>query len=777
MSYQVLARKWRPQTFHQLVGQDHVKQALVNALNEQRLHHAYLFTGTRGVGKTTIARIFAKSLNCEQGISAQPCGQCSTCLDIEAGKYIDLIEIDAASRTKVEDTREILDNVQYAPTRGQFKVYLIDEVHMLSKHSFNALLKTLEEPPEHVKFLLATTDPQKLPVTILSRCLQFNLSALSVQQISTQLAHVLSQEQLDFEQPALAVLAKAADGSMRDALSLTDQAIAQTNGQLHEGPIKDMLGLMDVRYAQQLLSAVLLGDGDELIQQIRNLAQHNPNYIAVLDDLLNLTHSVQLTQLVPSAALLNDRDSDYITEVANTADTQHIHLIYQLLLAGKRDLQWASSAQVGFEMLMLRLLAFEPQYGTSTTSTAQQTPPRGDNEEKTANLRAMLARNKAGLENTAQPQPQPQPQEPRAAAQQSTSASEPQRAEPAMGTEPAPAQSVANGGDNQGANAANSQYEADSQDEQHHEAMAAQQFEQVMQQAHEQGYQPHTENAQTAVTSEQGAEVAANAGAEQGPAPASPAQQLDQLQDEAQSAIARILKNRKLGTSSRPVQEDDSAKKAEARTKRATAVSTASQETANAVPPVKTKVQRQQSPAQRLMDKHQPDPQKLAPELVEQLEAPATPRKESQQEQVAIAAPEGFESSVSDVKFAHQQDDWAHIIESMGLGGRIRQFALHSRYQKQGTELTLHVEQSQRHLDSSALRERLQQGLAEHFKEPLNVQIEFVDELQQTPFLIQQSIDGQRYQQAVAAVKADEHVQQMMTQFSATLDENSVQAL
>lgn len=557
MSYQVLARKWRPQTFHQLVGQDHVKQALVNALNEQRLHHAYLFTGTRGVGKTTIARIFAKSLNCEQGISAQPCGQCSTCLDIEAGKYIDLIEIDAASRTKVEDTREILDNVQYAPTRGQFKVYLIDEVHMLSKHSFNALLKTLEEPPEHVKFLLATTDPQKLPVTILSRCLQFNLSALSVQQISTQLAHVLSQEQLDFEQPALAVLAKAADGSMRDALSLTDQAIAQTNGQLHEGPIKDMLGLMDVRYAQQLLSAVLLGDGDELIQQIRNLAQHNPNYIAVLDDLLNLTHSVQLTQLVPSAALLNDRDSDYITEVANTADTQHIHLIYQLLLAGKRDLQWASSAQVGFEMLMLRLLAFEPQYGTSTTSTAQQTPPRGDNEEKTANLRAMLARNKAGLENTAQPQPQ----EPRVAAQQSASASEPQGAEPAMGTEPAPAQSVANSGDSQGANAANAQYEADSQDDQHHEAMAAQQFEQVMQQAHEQGYQLHAENAQTAMTIEQGAEVAANASAEQGSVPASPAQQLDQLQDEAQSAIARILKNRKLGTASRPVQEDDSAKR------------------------------------------------------------------------------------------------------------------------------------------------------------------------------------------------------------------------
>jgi DNA polymerase-3 subunit gamma/tau len=341
MSYQVLARKWRPQTFHELVGQSHVKQALVNALTQNRLHHAYLFTGTRGVGKTTIARIFAKSLNCDEGISATPCGQCSSCVDIEAGRYIDLLEIDAASRTKVEDTREILDNVQYAPTRGRYKVYLIDEVHMLSKHSFNALLKTLEEPPEHVKFLLATTDPQKLPVTILSRCLQFNLNALSQAEIKQQLEHVLTHEQLNFDHDALSIIAKAADGSMRDALSLTDQAIAQTNGDIKNQAVQDMLGLMDTHYSQSLLAALLAQDGTALMNEVAQVASRNPNYIALLDDLIALTHVIQLSQLVPEAAALDSNNADYIEHVAAHTHAQQIQVYYQLLLNGKKDLQWA----------------------------------------------------------------------------------------------------------------------------------------------------------------------------------------------------------------------------------------------------------------------------------------------------------------------------------------------------------------------------------------------------------------------------------------------------
>ena len=304
MSYQVLARKWRPNQFSELVGQEHVVNAISNALANNRLHHAYLFSGTRGVGKTTIARIFSKSLNCEQGMSATPCGSVSTCKDIEQGNYVDLLEIDAASRTKVEDTRELLDNVQYKPTRGQFKVYLIDEVHMLSKHSFNALLKTLEEPPPHVKFLLATTDPQKLPVTILSRCLQFNLKALSSEQIVEQLTHILTQEQIAFEPAALNLLARAAQGSMRDALSLTDQAIAQSNGQVFAPVVTDMLGLMDKNQVLKLVHCIFSNQASALLDQIEQIAAQAPDYGQLLSEIMSMLHQVALTQFVPEACKL-----------------------------------------------------------------------------------------------------------------------------------------------------------------------------------------------------------------------------------------------------------------------------------------------------------------------------------------------------------------------------------------------------------------------------------------------------------------------------------------
>ncbi|MEC9277434.1 MAG: DNA polymerase III subunit gamma/tau, partial [Pseudomonadota bacterium] len=285
MSYQVLARKWRPGKFSELVGQEHVVSAISNALDNDRLHHAYLFTGTRGVGKTTIARIFSKSLNCEEGQGANPCGQCNTCKEIEQGNYVDLLEIDAASRTKVEDTRELLDNVQYKPTRGRYKVYLIDEVHMLSKHSFNALLKTLEEPPPHVKFLLATTDPQKLPITILSRCLQFNLKAMSREQIVGQLQHILEHEQLPFEPQALTLLARAAQGSMRDALSLTDQAIAQGGNQVLASVVTDMLGLMDKNQLLKVVHAVVSKSPADVLQLVNDIAEQAPDYDNVHSEL------------------------------------------------------------------------------------------------------------------------------------------------------------------------------------------------------------------------------------------------------------------------------------------------------------------------------------------------------------------------------------------------------------------------------------------------------------------------------------------------------------
>jgi DNA polymerase-3 subunit gamma/tau len=360
MSYQVLARKWRPQTFSELVGQQHVVDAITNALENDKLHHAYLFTGTRGVGKTTIARIFSKSLNCERGQSANPCGVCDTCKDISDGRFVDLLEIDAASRTKVEDTRELLDNVQYKPTRGKYKVYLIDEVHMLSKHSFNALLKTLEEPPEHVKFLLATTDPQKLPVTILSRCLQFSLKALSREQIQTQLSHILTDEKITFEETALSQLARAAAGSMRDALSLTDQAIAQGNDRVMLDTVISMLGLLDKNQVLRLAKFIAERDGEKAMAQLDELCADSPDYAQVLSQLLSLLHQIALTQIVPDICKLDTNSAKPIYTLSKAISSEHIQLMYQIALNGKRDLPFAPDPLTGLQMTVMRMLAFSP---------------------------------------------------------------------------------------------------------------------------------------------------------------------------------------------------------------------------------------------------------------------------------------------------------------------------------------------------------------------------------------------------------------------------------
>ncbi|BDX05747.1 DNA polymerase III subunit gamma/tau [Planctobacterium marinum] len=361
MSYQVLARKWRPGKFSELVGQEHVVNAISNALDNNRLHHAYLFTGTRGVGKTTIARIFARSLNCDKGMSSNPCGVCNSCKDIEQGNFVDLLEIDAASRTKVEDTRELLDNVQYRPTRGDYKVYLIDEVHMLSKHSFNALLKTLEEPPPHVKFLLATTDPQKLPITILSRCLQFNLKALTREQISGQLAYILKQENLPYDEAALALLAKSAQGSMRDALSLTDQAIAQGNGQVLSQVVSDMLGLIDNDKIARLTQAIIIKDKQQVFQLIDELALSGADFKSALAELMSVFHQVALTQFVPEVCKIETTQARQIFNWAKVIPPEQVQLLYQIALQGRKDIEWAQDTKMGFEMAALRMLAFMPE--------------------------------------------------------------------------------------------------------------------------------------------------------------------------------------------------------------------------------------------------------------------------------------------------------------------------------------------------------------------------------------------------------------------------------
>ena len=385
MSYQVLARRWRPRNFSQMVGQQHALKPLINALDHDRLHHAFLFTGTRGVGKTTLARILAKSINCEEGLSSTPCGECSSCREIDEGRFVDLIEVDAASRTKVDDTRELLDNVQYVPTRGRYKVYLIDEVHMLSKHSFNALLKTLEEPPPHVKFIFATTDPQKLPATILSRCLQFNLKQLTAEEIQGHLGHILTEEQLPFSEEALWEIAHAAHGSMRDALSLLDQAISYGNGELRGEEVSEMLGTIDRTRIVQLLQHLFNGDGAAMLDEIEQIGQLGGDYGNALNGVNHALQQIAIYQVIPETSHERFGEAEQLRAITCQVDRESVQLFYQIGINGLRDLPLAPDLRCGFEMVMLRMLAFQPQISAaqpiprSVSSPPVVTPPVGEN--------------------------------------------------------------------------------------------------------------------------------------------------------------------------------------------------------------------------------------------------------------------------------------------------------------------------------------------------------------------------------------------------------------
>ncbi len=447
MSYQVLARKWRPHTFKEVVGQQHVLKPLMNALASGRLHHAWLLTGTRGVGKTTIARILAKSLNCEQGITAEPCGECGACKAIDEGRFVDLLEIDAASRTKVEDTRELLDNVQYKPTQGRYKVYLIDEVHMLSRHSFNALLKTLEEPPEHVKFLLATTDPQKLPITVLSRCLQFNLKALDRQEIATHLAYVLQQEGIASDEAALTAIARAARGSMRDALSLTDQAIAQGEQQVTMAGVQQMLGAVPSFELATLLEQVLAGQGADLLNTLSRIAGQVPDLSNLLGEMQNYIHQLALYQAVPEVAdTLGLSIEDQ--HLAQQLPAELLQVYYDILIQGRRDLNYAADVRSGVEMSLLRMLAFRPERielmertpADSTQVTTKPAPTAAPQPEPEPELQPEpQPEPRPELQPEPDPEPVPQPEpiaesQPEAPQPQPQQPSEPQAEQPASAT-------------------------------------------------------------------------------------------------------------------------------------------------------------------------------------------------------------------------------------------------------------------------------------------------------------------------------------------------------
>lgn len=745
MSYQVLARKWRPQNFGQLVGQEHVKTALTHALTQNRLHHAYLFTGTRGVGKTTIARIFAKSLNCEQGVTATPCGICSACTEIDKGFFVDLMEIDAASRTKVEDTRDLLDNVQYAPTRGRYKVYLIDEVHMLSKHSFNALLKTLEEPPPHVKFLLATTDPQKLPITVLSRCLQFSLKALSQSQIKQHLNYILGQEGIAAEDEALALLARAAKGSLRDSLSLTDQAIAQTNGDIRLGAVREMLGFLEQSWAEILLQDVLNRDLAGMQAHIQQLVSSHSHFQAVLDDMLSLLHLAALSQYQLSASELALTESAFVRAVAKTHAPESIQLYYQLLLSGKRDLPYAPEPRIGLEMALLRAIAFVPAKAgampevsagrAAALSAAHLTP------EHTPVVASPPAETQVPQLHVAQPVPTAQltvePVVVAAPAEKAAAVSAPEAAPEAAassGIDSVTASILAR----RGLQRAASNEPKKSERQQAPVVLPARTAAVVTAPA---VAAPTPVDARVAAS---GPIASAASPVQPKPADIPPWDELPAQAPQANDGVEQEQMDEDV-SAARPVE-----------------VVVATEDDADSTDVVESTEQWQwqqsysATPVQPI--RHALLESLAVPELPENLDFASETIAEVQ----TVAGTDAdltFDGQIHAGNFAvrssSQVDTWAQRIDSLRIGGLMRLFLLHSSMSLDGDQLTLQVSSTQRHLDSERNRAQLQSVLAESFGQALHVQIEFVDEVPASPQAIQQCIDAARRRYVHQVLKDD----------------------
>ena len=799
MSYQVLARKWRPQNFGQLVGQDHVKAALTNALTHNRLHHAYLFTGTRGVGKTTIARIFAKSLNCEQGVTATPCGVCSACVEIDKGYFVDLLEIDAASRTKVEDTRDLLDNVQYAPSRGRYKVYLIDEVHMLSKHSFNALLKTLEEPPPHVKFLLATTDPQKLPITVLSRCLQFSLKALSQSQIKQHLAYILGEEQIAAEDEALALLARAAKGSLRDSLSLTDQAIAQTNGHIQLGPVREMLGFLEQSWAELLLQDVLNRDLQMMQQHLMQLMTQHSQVHSVLDDMLALLHLAALCQFQLSAAELALTESAFVRAVAKSHSAESIQLYYQLLLSGKKDLAYAPDARIGIEMALLRAIAFVPAaLGQSFTESANQSSRAA--ALSAAGLPTMTAAPTVSSttgtsETTTLNSASQTPAELSAwqdLANQSTEASLPDKDPAAPQIDPITASIIARRAQVASAGAV---------DEKKSERPSAP----ILKTATASSLVPRNTAASHVATV----------------LPKSPTSALPQQ-------IASPLQHRvSVETISSPMEPltvadvdidatADCLLEAEPKPQGGLQNSASVEE--DQEDEWQTSYPQTASlHAEPVNDEEEPDPvaqssggdwawqhyQADEPSRVKDADYPtitAQPIRHALLDSLQILEQDNTDFSAETVqrissvvvdtqpltfhgvidasnfavKFASQIDLWAARIDQLAIGGLMRLFLLHASAELQGEQLILSVMASQRHLDNEKNRQTLLQVLSVSYGQPLTLDIEFYEQVPSCPVAIQQQIDDARRRYVAEVMATDPLVVALQQHFAAELQAESL---
>jgi len=741
MSYQVLARKWRPKNFQELMGQEHVVTVLTNALSQQRLHHAYLFTGTRGVGKTTIARIFAKSLNCEIGITDKPCGQCDTCLDIDQGRFVDLLEIDAASKTKVDDTREILDNVQYAPSRGRYKVYLIDEVHMLSRHSFNALLKTLEEPPEHVKFILATTDPQKLPVTVLSRCLQFHLKALTVKQIETKLIEILTQEQVTYEQASLTLLAKAARGSMRDSLSLTDQAIAQGQGNITLSNIQQMLGGIDQNWVYKILLALLKQDGQGLMTLSQEIASYAPSYSRLFAELIQLFHQIALLQIVEQPFDLPAEQVTLLKKFSQAMSAEDVQLYYQISIDGRKDLPYAADEQAAFDMTLLRLFAFKPMVKEQLQQVSSK--PQ-DNSLSEISFEPDITENRQG-ETTEPVKVQSHIQEP--AEQQANLAQEMLEIETqALEVQ---AQSPAQISESEEKNIIEpAAIEEDILVEQETSVVIDDVNIDVPHQITDQV----TDQVPPAVTNnivEQQQEPTQSLSSDElalhQQVPDQTPEQVPAVQEVPASTIdspvgavlatRNMLRSRKKQLENQEKKSSDAIGRQSSEGKLAVA---AINEESNAVKPI----------AQE-----------------EVLPEPEVPYSQ-----------ESIDPSI--VRKANQVDKWAHMIDSMQLTARIRQLAIHATISDDSTDdnLILLLDQATRHLNTQVAQQQLQSVIAEFLGRDVTVTLTIVEQTVADPYQIQGHINDKRFDYAKELIKEDKVVIALQEKFQATLDETSITA-
>jgi len=716
MSYQVLARKWRPKNFEELMGQEHVVTVLVNALAQQRLHHAYLFTGTRGVGKTTIARIFAKSLNCETGITTKPCGQCDTCLEIDQGRFVDLLEIDAASKTKVDDTREILDNVQYAPTRGRYKVYLIDEVHMLSRSSFNALLKTLEEPPEHVKFILATTDPQKLPVTVLSRCLQFHLKALTVSQIEAKLTEILMHEKVTHAAGTLTLLAKAARGSMRDSLSLTDQAIAQGQGNITLANIQQMLGGLDQNWVYKIVIALLKQDGASLMALTQEIASCAPSYSRLFADLIQLFHQIAILQIVDQHFDLPVEHAHLLKKFSQAMSPEDVQLYYQICVNGRKDLPYASDEQAAFDMTALRLFAFKPMQKSQLQPIDEVLPAEQIKQE---DLSAVpLPEEKSDLPSTLE-EPEDNPPE--------------------------------------------AIWDASDEELSIEEEALAQQMQAIEQQAAvlQQATDSHTQNYEQPMVEEQPQAIEDNSFLPQPEDDAVPTKPAVELSFD--SPVSAVLATRNM-LRSRKKQLDKQGKKPSDAKARQTSLDDKKLASSNSGT---SNVVSINSADSNLVSTNSAESNE--PEVTNETVAFPIPEQPYQAENIDPAT----------IHKANQVDQWAHMIDSMELIARLRQLAIHATIDENSTDdnLILCLDQATKHLYTEVAQQQLQQSISQFLSRDVKVTINIVEQTIADPYQIQSHINDKRYDYAKELLKNDEIVQGLEQNFQATLDDESISAL